>query len=79
MPFRDLTDNLGRVPFTRSKIGRNVYSGLFLHVKERLSSQNAEHFKEFLEKELSFFLPATLEAQHKFRVIDLDLNAFWGY
>ena len=60
LPFRNLRDSLGKFPFTLSEIGRKVYFALFLSVKERLSSQNAEHFKEFLAKELSVFVTNTL-------------------
>lgn len=46
LPFRNLTDSLGKFPFTVSAVGRKVYFALFLSVKERLSSQNPEDFKE---------------------------------
>lgn len=52
LPFRNLTNHLGRGPFTLSKIRRNIYFGLFLSIKERLWSQNTEHLKNFLEEEI---------------------------
>lgn len=60
LPFRNLTDSLGKFPFAVSAIGRKVYFALFLSVKERLSSQNPEDFKEYLAKELSVFATNTL-------------------